>query len=131
MVSIQLQFHHQKELDIFELRIIKNQRIVSGSWRSHRQMFKDRNWFQISQGTFLYSMDLGPHFPPVLNFGSCPIQHMTYLQLRRKYTCWANAQNDIYFTQKWPKLSFWVKIVVILSVAQLKPKVILFSAWDK
>ena len=32
---------------------------------------------------------------------------------------WANAQNDIYFTPKWSKLSFWVKIVVILSVVQL------------
>ena len=32
---------------------------------------------------------------------------------------------------KWLKLSFWVKIVVILSVAQLVTTVTFFSAWDK
>ena len=35
------------------------------------------------------------------------------------------------FLWKWLKLSFWVKIVVILSVAQLLTTVIVFSAWDK
>ena len=35
------------------------------------------------------------------------------------------------FHSKWLKLSFWVKIVVILSVAQLVTTVIFFSAWDK
>ena len=35
------------------------------------------------------------------------------------------------FHSKWLKLSFWVKIVVILSVAQLVRTVIFFSAWDK
>ena len=44
-------------------------------------------------------------------------------------TCWANAQNDLH--SKWSKLSFWVKIVVILSVAQLVTTVIFCSAWDK
>ena len=34
------------------------------------------------------------------------------------------------FHSKWSKLSFWVKIVVILSVAQLITTVIFFSAWD-
>ena len=38
---------------------------------------------------------------------------------------WANL-----FHSKWPKLSFWVKIV-FLSVAQLVTTVIFFSAWDK
>ena len=31
----------------------------------------------------------------------------------------------------WSKLSFWLKIIVILSVAQLVATVIFFSAWDK
>ena len=35
------------------------------------------------------------------------------------------------FHSKWLKLSFWLKIVVILSVAQLVTKVIFFSTWDK
>ena len=35
------------------------------------------------------------------------------------------------FHSKWSKLSFWVKIVVIFSVAQLVATVIFFSAWDK
>ena len=35
------------------------------------------------------------------------------------------------FHSKWQKLSFWVKIAVILSVAQLVTTVIFFSAWDK
>ena len=35
------------------------------------------------------------------------------------------------FHSKWSELSFWVKIVVILSVAQLETAVIFFSAWDK
>ena len=35
------------------------------------------------------------------------------------------------FYSKWLKLSFWVKIVVILSVAQLVTTVIFFPAWDK
>ena len=35
------------------------------------------------------------------------------------------------FHSKWLKLSFRVKIVVILSVAQLVATVIFFSAWDK
>ena len=35
------------------------------------------------------------------------------------------------FYSKWMKLSFWVKIVAILSVAQLKTTVIFFSAWNK
>ena len=35
------------------------------------------------------------------------------------------------FHSKWSKLSFWVKIVVILSVAQLVATFIFFSAWDK
>ena len=40
------------------------------------------------------------------------------------FTSWATDS-------KWSKLSFWVKIVVILSVAQLATAVIFFSAWDK
>ena len=35
------------------------------------------------------------------------------------------------FYSKWSKLSFWVKIVVILSVALLVTTIIFFSAWDK
>ena len=35
------------------------------------------------------------------------------------------------FYSKWSKMSFWVKIVVILSVSQLVLTVIFFSAWDK
>ena len=35
------------------------------------------------------------------------------------------------FHSNWSKLSFWVKIVVILSVAQLVITVMFFSAWDK
>ena len=35
------------------------------------------------------------------------------------------------FQKQWSKLSFWVKIVVILSVAQLVTTVVFFSAWDK
>ena len=35
------------------------------------------------------------------------------------------------FHSKWSKLSFWVKIVVILSVAHLVTSFIIFSAWDK
>ena len=34
------------------------------------------------------------------------------------------------FHSKWMKLSFWVKIVVIFSVAQHETTVISFSAWD-
>ena len=41
-------------------------------------------------------------------------------------TRWANAQNDIYFTQKGWSCYFGVKIVVILSVAQLVTTVIFF-----
>ena len=41
-----------------------------------------------------------------------------------------NLQNDIFYS-KWPELSFWVKIVVIWSVAQLVTTVIFFLAWDK
>ena len=43
-------------------------------------------------------------------------------------TSWSNAQ---IFHWKWLKLSFWVKIVVILSVAQLVTTVIFFSAWSR
>ena len=35
------------------------------------------------------------------------------------------------FHSKWSNLSFWVKIAVIMSVAQLVTTLILFSAWDK
>ena len=45
----------------------------------------------------------------VLNFGSFPIEHVTYLKLRRlsKWKKWH------LFHSKWSKLLFWVKIVVI------------------
>ena len=35
------------------------------------------------------------------------------------------------WNSKWSKLSFWIKIVVILSVVQLVTTFIFFSAWDK
>ena len=50
----------------------------------------------------------------VLNFGSC--------YKLSKCTKWHSI---------WSKLSFWVKIVVILLVAQLVTTVIFFSAWVK
>ena len=50
---------------------------------------------------------------------------MTYLQLRRKCT------KLHVFHSKWSKLSFWMKIVVNLSIAQLVTTVIFFSAWEK
>ena len=46
-------------------------------------------------------------------------------------TSWANAQNEKLFHSKWLKLSFWVKIVVILSVAHLVTTIVFLSAWDE
>ena len=69
----------------------------------------------------------------VLNLGSCPIQHVTYLKLRRIYSWYRLRKCTKWhiFHSKWWKLSFWVKTVFILSVAQLVPTVIFFSAWVK
>ena len=52
----------------------------------------------------------------VLNFWSCLTERMTYLKLRRKYvvTSWENTH---LIHSKWSNFSFWVKIVVTLSVA--------------
>ena len=58
---------------------------------------------------------------------------MTYLKLKENIFCYKLSKYPKWqlFHSKWLKLSFWVKILVILSVAQLLKTVIFFSAWDK
>ena len=82
-----------------------------------------RNWKEKKMCFFR----LGSSFS-VLNFGNYPIQHVTYLKLRRKYLLLSSWQYD-YFHSKC--LTIFSEINVILCTCSACNNILFFSAWDK
>ena len=80
----------------------------------------------------LYRSYFGPHFLCWIS-GVVPFNTWLISCWEKNKCCYklSKCKKWHLFHSKRSKLSFWVKIVVILSVAQLVTTVIFFSTWDK